>query len=118
MAACLHLDGPRVRIGHLGVLDAHDGVVELLGQRADGTAVDDHAAGFVGELTAAVPVPKTSSSVPASWAASTSSMEICRSLTWAPQSLSSVSTESRVTPGRMVPPSGGVTTSPAIRLAA
>ena len=62
-------------------------------------------------MTAAVPVPNTSSSRPLRCASTTSSIESWRSLALSPQSRSRVSTESRVTPGRMVPPSAGVITS-------
>src|SRR5258705_3263406 len=46
----LNFYGPVVGIGGLRVLDAHDGVVELLGQRRGPPAVDDHALALVGEL--------------------------------------------------------------------
>ena len=62
-------------------------------------------------MTAAVPVPHTSRSVPCFEAAQTSSIETWRSRTGRPHSRKSVSTESRVTPGRIAPVSGGVATS-------
>jgi len=65
-------------------------------------------------MTAAVPVPQTSSSVPRRAAAATSSIAICRSLTRRLHSRISASAESRVTPAKIVPPAGGVMTSPSI----
>jgi len=59
-------------------------------------------------MTAAVPVPHTSSSLPRPWASTTSSIETCRSLTLSPHVRSRARVESRVTPGRMVPVRGGV----------
>ena len=67
-----------------------------------------------GEITAAVPVPKTSSSLPSFWAWMSSSTEIFRSSVGRPQSRQSWSTEFRVIPGRMDPLSMGVTTLPSI----
>ena len=78
--------GPAERIGLLAPLDAGEGVVELLGQRAD-LAVGDvgdlvHPLQFLDrETTAAVPVPKTSSSLPSSAAFMMSAMASLPSMT-------------------------------------
>src|SRR5262245_7557425 len=46
----LHLDGPAIGIRRAAVLDAHDRVVETLGQRSDLSTVDHHALTLVGQL--------------------------------------------------------------------
>src|SRR5678816_2512019 len=46
----LDLDRPPVRIGVLAVLDAHNGVVQPLGQGRDAPPVDRHLLAPVGEL--------------------------------------------------------------------
>src|SRR5215471_17121878 len=44
------LDGPAVRIRRLAILDAHDRVVQPLGERADLAVVDYHPLALVGQL--------------------------------------------------------------------
>ena len=68
-----------------------------------------------GVMTAAVPQPNTSRSVPARCAAISSSIPSGRSLTISPQSRSNVITASRVIPARMLPSSGGVMNSSPMR---
>src|SRR5215472_1180154 len=63
------------------------------------------------ETVAAVPVPKHSLRLPASYSVNKSPIEIRSCLTGQPMSPSRVITLSRVTPGRIVPLSGGVMTS-------
>ncbi len=61
-------------------------------------------------------VPHTSRKAPSAAASTTSSTVTGRSLTAMPQSLSNVRTESRVTPARIVPLNGGVSTSSLMRI--
>ena len=65
-------------------------------------------------MTAAVPVPKTSLSLPASYASATSWIAILRSVTLYPLSRRISIIDFRVMPERMLPSSSGVTTSPSI----
>ena len=68
-----------------------------------------------GVITAAVPQPNISRRSPRRCAEMISSMPMGRSLTRKPHSRSSVMIESRVTPLRIVPSSGGVTNSSLMR---
>src|SRR6185503_15865669 len=46
----LDLEGPAMRIRKLAVLDAHDGVVQPLGERPDAAVLDHHLVPAVGQL--------------------------------------------------------------------
>ena len=64
----------------------------------------------MGEMTAAVPVPQASFSVPSAPASKSSWAVISRSSTFSPQDFSSSRQDLRVMPGRTEPVSSGVST--------
>lgn len=74
-----HRNDPALGVGQLAPLDAGQRVIQLLGQLADVAAADVGNLALPiqlldGETTAAVPVPKTSSSLPSSAAFMMSAM--------------------------------------------
>ena len=106
------LDHPAEGIGPGTPLDAGEGVIQALGQGADLAAVDHHVLVLPahladGEMTAAVPVPQASFSVPSAPASKSSWAVISRSSTFSPQDFSSSRQDLRVMPGRTEPVSSG-----------
>ena len=105
-------DRPAQLIRHGTPLDAGQSIVQLMGDLADLTVVDIGNVALVsavrrpGEMTAAVPVPNTSSSFPSLEACITSAIGRRSSDTGTPQCLRRSMQLIRVTPGRPVPIQG------------
>ena len=92
-----------------GILHGRGGAAERsLNLRGAGVHVLGDLLGSVGAMTAAVPIPKISVIVPRSRSAMISLTSRRSSLTVIPRSGAMRITESRVTPGRMLPVSAGV----------